>query len=215
MTVRKPTLPRARLLVTGAALLTLVAVLSGPSAVAMTRSSVSRFALGVQAASQAAKPGTPQAPAQPPTRPPEARGLGPVPGVGPSGPPSPRNDFSPWWKDAGFIRQLGLTAVQASSINKIYEKRLKQIQLQVDEYDKQKTELDRMSAERVAKADAIELQAWKMMTPKSFIEVSRIRMLYEMSMVMSREQNEKLKDLADRFYREQRDRGRGRNPSGQ
>jgi Spy/CpxP family protein refolding chaperone len=204
----------ARLIVTGAALLTLVAVLGGPSAVAMTRSSVLKFAPGAQAAPQTAKPATSQAPAAP-SRPPEGRGLGPVPGVGASGPPSPRNDFSPWWKDAGIIKELGLTPVQASNIDKIYEKRLKQIQLQVAEYDNQKADLDRMYSERVAPPAAIELQASKMMTPKVAIDISRVRMLYEMSLVMSPQQNEKLKDIADRFYREQRERGRGRNPAAQ
>jgi hypothetical protein len=179
---------------------------------AMTRSSAFKFAQAGTATPQTAKPGTNQTPGQP-SRPDQGRGLGPVPGAGRSGPPSPRTDFY-WWKDADIVRQLGLTAAQTSKIDNLYEKRLKQIALVVDEYDKQRADLDRMSAERVAQPAAIELQASKMMTAKVTIDISRIRMLYEMSLVMSREQNDKLKDIADRFYREQRERGRGRNPSG-
>lgn len=195
---------------TGVALLTLVAVLSGPSVTAMTRRGP---AAGFQqGAAPVQAPKSAQGPA---SRPPEGRGFGPVPGPAPSG---SRPDFFPWWKDADIIKQIGLTGAQAASIDKLYERRLRQIQLQADEYAKQSAELDRMMSERAVKPEEIELQASKMLTPKVEIDKSRIKMLYEMSRVMSADQNKKLQDVVQRRReqqrREQGDRGRGRNPSG-
>jgi len=195
--------------VIAAVLLVLAAVLGGPSVTAMAR----RGAAGGQQPPVAPASQTPR-PSASPSPPPDGRGFGPIPG--PSG---PRPEFSPWWKDADIVKQVGLTPAQVNSIDKLYERRLKQIQLQADEFAKQSAELDRMMSERLVKPEEIEFQAQKMLTPKAYIDISRFRMLYEMSKVMTVEQNKKLQDVVqhrrEQQRREQAERGRGRNPSAQ
>jgi Spy/CpxP family protein refolding chaperone len=152
-----------------------------------------------------------QQPAARPAQPSSGRSMGPVPGPNSTGPSaSSRGDFSPWWKDAGIVRELGLTADQVGKIDRLYEKRRKAIQLQLDEFDKQKAELDRLIGERTVSPEVVELHTSKMMTPRIAIDTSRIRMLYEMSRVMTAEQNRKLQDI---FHQRTRENGRGRNSS--
>jgi len=149
-------------------------------------------------------PATAPSPSQTPSR--GGRGFGPVPGPLPTG----QRDFSPWWKDGDVIKEIGLSVDQVNRIDRIYERRRKQIQLHVDELDKQATELNRMFSERSATPEQIELQAQKWMAPRMTIEPSRIRMLYEMSRVMTAEQNQKLQEIAHR--RADQFRGRGGSP---
>ena len=208
MNVREPQQTNALQIVAAVLLLTL-ALLTGPSLTATARHGTAAGA-GQGAATQAAKPASP-APSTPqdPSRPPGGRGFGPVPG-----PSSSRPDFFPWWKDAEIVKQVGLTPTQTANIDKLYERRLKQIQLQIDEFEKQNTELNRLIGDRTVKSEAIELQAQKMMTPKVLIDISRIKMLYEMSLVMTPEQNKKLQDVVQRLREQQRlrdpnSRGRG------
>lgn len=166
---------------------------------------------------QTPRSGTPQKPTspQPATTPPSQTpsggrrgGFGPVPGPVPTGP----RDFSPWWKDATIIKEVGLSADQVNRIDRIYEKRRRQIQLHVDELDKQTATLNTMFSERTVTPDVIELQAQKWMAPRMTIEPSRIRMLYEMSLVMTAEQNKRLQEFFHRMGDRNRDRGRGGSP---
>jgi Spy/CpxP family protein refolding chaperone len=166
---------------------------------------------GPQQGPRAAQAAPPQggAPAQPVPggQPGGGRRYGPVPGPVPTG---PEREFSPWWKDAAIVKEIGLTADQAAKINKLYERRRAQIQLHVEELEKQTAELNRMLTERIVTPDMVELQAQRLMAPRMIIDTSRIRMLYEMSRVLTPEQNRKLREVFDRMRTQDRDGGRGR-----
>jgi Spy/CpxP family protein refolding chaperone len=136
------------------------------------------------------------------------RRYGPVPGPIPTG---PDRDFSPWWKDTTIVKEIALTADQAGRINRLYEKRRSQIQLHVDELEKQTAELNKMLTERIVTPDVVELQAQRLMAPRMIIDTSRIKMLYEMSRVLTPDQNRKLREFFDRMRNQ--DRGRGHGPS--
>lgn len=109
-----------------------------------------------------------------------------------------------------MVKEVGLTPEQVAKIDKIYERRNKQIATQIEEYNKQHDELERLIRERIVTPETVELQAQRMMPFRVAIDVSRIKMLYEMSRVMSAEQNDRLHAIFDRTGS---DRGRGRgNP---
>ena len=105
-----------------------------------------------------------------------------------------------------MAKEVGLTADQITKIDKIYDRRNKQIATQIEEYNKQKDELERLVRERAVPPETVELQAQRMMPFRVAIDVSRIKMLYEMSRVLTAEQNQKLDAIRDRG------RGRGGNP---
>jgi Spy/CpxP family protein refolding chaperone len=135
----------------------------------------------------------------------------------------PGQDVRPWWKDPLMAKEVGLTPVQVTKIDRIFDIRQKQIKAKADEYTKLKADLDRMMRERTAKPEEIEEQARRVMYPRLDIDVSRWRMLYEMSQVMSAEQNTRMRAMFDRLDQERRDaldrldqerarRGRGNLP---
>jgi Spy/CpxP family protein refolding chaperone len=126
---------------------------------------------------------------------------------------SPGLDVRAWWKDPQMAKEVGLTPVQIQKIDHIYEQRQRQIRPWVDEYNRQKAELDRMMRERTARPEDIEAQARRLTYPHLDIDVSRIRLLYEMSRVLTAEQNAKLDAMFERERRD-RDQGRGRGPGG-
>ncbi len=132
------------------------------------------------------------------------------PGRGVPGAPEPRA----WWRDAEMARELGLTSAQTMKLDRLYEQRQKQIQPTVDEYKRLKAELDQMFRDRSARADDVEAQARRLTYPQMEVVVSRVRLLYEMSRVITPEQNQKLQQIFEREHREQQERGRGRGPDG-
>ncbi len=146
-----------------------------------------------------------QAPATPTGREGESRSGRGVPGA-----PEPRA----WWRDPEMARELGLTPTQISKLNRLYEQRQKQIQPMVDEYKRLKTELDQMFRDRTAKPEDVEMQARRLTYPQMEVVVSRVRLLYDMSRVITPDQNQKLQAIFDRERREQQERGRGRGPVG-
>jgi Spy/CpxP family protein refolding chaperone len=168
--------------------------------------------LGQSPSNSNGKPSTPAAaPSQTPSRP--STGRGPGDGrQGFPGPPTPDEhgaDFVPWWKDPAIIKEISLTPDQAAQIDRIYEQRAKQIAPYLDEYDKQRAELDRLFRERTADAKVIELQAAKLMTPRLEIDKTRFVMLYRMFKVLSTDQNNKLQEI----WHRNGNRGRGGNPA--
>ena len=142
------------------------------------------------------------------THPPPAEPRRDQGGRGVPGAPEPRA----WWRDAQMAKEVGLTPAQIARIDKLYESRQKQIQPKLDEYNQLKTDLDRMFREHAVTPEEMEAQARRMTYPQMDIVVSRLRLLYEMSRVMTPEQNDKLRAIFDRERRQQgRGRGMGRN----
>lgn len=208
----KPSIFPTKRLIRVLAIFATLAALGAGRVVART----GRFGPALQQSSRTSAPQKPPSNQPAPTTPAPAqtpsgggRGYGPVPGPLPTG---PRGDFSPWWKDATIIKEVGLSTDQVNRIDRIYEKRRKQIQLHVDELDTQTAELNKMFSERLVTPEVIELQAQKWMAPRMIIEPSRIRMLYDMSRVMTAEQNTKLQEFFHRMGERNRERGRGGVP---
>ena len=121
-----------------------------------------------------------------------------------------------------MAHEVGLTKDQIAKIDRIYEQRQAQIKPKVDEYNKQRDELNRMMRERTAKPAEVEEQARRLSYPRLEIDVSRAKMLYEMSQAMTAEQNTRMRAMFDRMdqerdamfkrYEQERARGRGGNP---
>ena len=151
-----------------------------------------------------------QAPATPTGHEGDSRSGRDGPGRGVPGAPEPRA----WWRDAEMARELGLTPTQISKLNRLYEQRQRQIQPMVDEYKRLKAELDQMFRDRTAKPEDVEMQARRLTYPQMEVVVSRVRLLYDMSRVITPDQNQKLQAIFDRERREQQERGRGRGPGG-
>jgi Spy/CpxP family protein refolding chaperone len=141
----------------------------------------------------AGKAAAPQTPSGGQVQPSAGRGRGPGPG-----------DVRAWWKDRDMAKEVGLSSVQIAKIDLLYEQRKKQIKSKVDEYNKLRDELERMLKERTAKPEDIENQAKKMMFPRYDIDVSRTKMLYEMSLVLSADQNTRFLAMFDRMDQERR-----------
>jgi Spy/CpxP family protein refolding chaperone len=118
------------------------------------------------------------------------------------------SDVRPWWKDAQTVKELALTPVQVDKIDRIYEERQRAIKTEADEHQLLMVELNRVLKEKKAKPSDVEALARKLTYPHLRIDVSRIRMLYEMSLVLKPEQQEKF----DRLENERRERGRGPGP---
>jgi len=144
-------------------------------------------------------------------------------GLGRGGPGrGPGQDVRPWWKDPAMAHEVGLTKDQIAKIDRVYEQRQAQIKPKVDEYNKQRDELNRMMRERTAKPAEVEEQARRLSYPRLEIDVSRAKMLYEMSQVMTAEQNTRMRAMFDRMdqerdamfkrYEQERARGRAGNP---
>jgi Spy/CpxP family protein refolding chaperone len=115
-------------------------------------------------------------------------------------------DVMPWWKDPEIVKELALTPMQVAKINGIYERRQRAIKTTADEFERLRTDLDRMIKERKVKPSEIEAQARKLTYPHLEIDISRIKMLYEMSLELKPEQQEKFDKL------ESARRGRGPGP---
>jgi hypothetical protein len=109
-----------------------------------------------------------------------------------------------WWKDPDMVKEVGLVTDQIGKIDRLYEQRQRQIKPMVDEYNKLNGELNLMLRERTAKPSEIEAQARRLMFPRYEIDVSRTKMLYEMSRVLSADQNTKLRAMFDRMDQERR-----------
>jgi hypothetical protein len=120
-----------------------------------------------------------------------------------------------------MAREVGLTREQIAKIDRLYEQRQAQIKPKVDEYNKQLEELNRLTRERTAKPGEIEEQARRLSYPRLDIDVSRAKMLYEMTLVLTTDQYNRMRAMFARQdqereamfkrYDQERARGRGGN----
>jgi Spy/CpxP family protein refolding chaperone len=90
-------------------------------------------------------------------------------------------------------------------IDALYAKRARDLEPLEVEFEKQRTELNRLMGDRAAGPAAIELQVARMEVPRAKMNESYFSMLYRMYLVLDVEQYKKLQLIFER----QRDRGRG------
>jgi hypothetical protein len=134
---------------------------------------------------------------------------------------NPGQDVRPWWKDPAMAKEVGLTRDQIAKIDKLYDQRQAQIKPKVDEYNRQLDELNRLTRERTSKPSEIEDQARRLSYPRIDIDVSRAKMLYEMTLVLNTDQYNRMRAMFARMdqereamfkrYEQERARGRGGN----
>lgn len=129
---------------------------------------------------------------------------GPSQGRGGPGPGTPWE----WWNDAEVQKELGLTADKVKHINDFYVRRNSELGPIVHEWQKQWTELDKMTRERVVDESTYQLQVMRVEQARSRLSESRTVMLYRMYRTLSPEQHQKLQDILAR--RADRSGGRGR-----
>jgi Spy/CpxP family protein refolding chaperone len=123
------------------------------------------------------------------------------PGQRPGGPsrrgPDGRTDWK-WWKDEAAQKELGLTSAQVKKINDIYDTRLAEIRLFLDELNTQQALLDKMVSERMVDDTAIQLQAGRVELPRARVNESRTVMLYRIYRVLTVRQNDQLPGVRER-----------------
>jgi Spy/CpxP family protein refolding chaperone len=115
-----------------------------------------------------------------------------------------------WWNDAGVQKELGLTAEKIKGINDFYSRRNEDLRPIVQEYVKQREELDKMTRARVVDESTYLLQVMRVENARARLNESRTVMLYRMFRSLTPEQHQKLQDIMDRRY----NRGRGRPAAG-
>jgi Spy/CpxP family protein refolding chaperone len=141
---------------------------------------------------QVSKP--PQTAAQPATPTSGQRSSGPPEGQRPLGPPPEYK----WWQDEAAKKELALTEQQAGRIDRIYDRRTKDIDPTVQEWLKQREELNRMTRERVVDVQTYQLQAARTDGLYSRIHESRTVMLYSLYKELTPDQYKKLQAIFDR-----------------
>jgi Spy/CpxP family protein refolding chaperone len=116
-----------------------------------------------------------------------------------------RPDRVLWWQDEAIKKEIGLREDQVKRIDALYAKRARDLEPLELEFEKQRTELNRLMGDRAAGPAAIELQVARMEVPRAKMNESYFSMLYRMYLVLDVEQYKKLQLIFER----QRDRGRG------
>jgi Spy/CpxP family protein refolding chaperone len=104
-------------------------------------------------------------------------------------------------------KEIGLTDAQAVKIDALYEHRVKDVDPFVQEFLKQKDELDRLVRERVVDVPTIQLQFGRMETAWAKLRESRTVMLYRIYLLLTPDQYKKLQAIQERENRGRRGGG--------
>ncbi len=110
----------------------------------------------------------------------------------------------PWWKEAAVVNELRLTPDQSTRIDAIWHKREIAMHTVSKDYERQRDELNRLMAERKVGVDVIGVQHDRVEAQRTTLNKSRTIMIYQMSLVLSPEQNTALKAYFERSRRERR-----------
>jgi len=117
-----------------------------------------------------------------------------------------------WWNDDAVKKEIGLRPDQATAIDHIYTKRLKDMDPVLQAYQQEKATLDKMMADRVVDDTQLDLELTTRLLPLySKLYASRQMMFYRMSKVLDADQFAKL-PAALEHHQELR-RGRGGAPA--
>ena len=107
----------------------------------------------------------------------------------------------PWWNDAKFVKDLGLTPDQSSRIDHIFRKTFPQLRQGSEDLDHQEDELSRLIAINADEAQ-VERQIDKVEAVRASLNKTRTLMLLHMVRAMSPEQRAKFKPLHDQWVRD-------------
>jgi Spy/CpxP family protein refolding chaperone len=110
-----------------------------------------------------------------------------------------------WWKDDTAKRELGLTDKVAADIDRFYQIRLRAVTPFIEEWRKQRDNLQQMTLERSVDESMYAVQVAHLESLTSKLRESRTTMLYHIYRLLTPEQYKKLAEVRDRHFQ----RGRG------
>jgi hypothetical protein len=113
-----------------------------------------------------------------------------------------------WWNDDAVKKEIGLRPNQAADIDRIYQRRLKDMAPYVQAVVQEKAVLVKMIADRVVDDTQLDLELNKFDGMRVKVESSRTLMLYRISKVLDADQFSKIQAIIDRHEAAGR-RGRG------
>lgn len=157
----------------------------------------SELGLGPQSQSSGSGRGTVQAP--PPSTGRGQAGPG-TPQAGQHPPPSAEQFLTrfDWWKDDAVRKEMKLTDRQAQNIARIFDSRVKEVTPIVEDFQKQISELDRMTQERTADVATYALQVGRAEFLRSKLNETRAVMLYTIYRQLDPAQYQKLREIQER-----------------
>lgn len=110
----------------------------------------------------------------------------------------------PWWQDPAVVKEIRLTPDQTRKIDTIWKKRELEVAGTVAEHKKQQDELMRLLAERKVGPDVIGLQVDRVEAQRTTLNKSRTVMIYQLSLILTPDQNTALKAYFEKNRRERR-----------
>ena len=99
---------------------------------------------------------------------------------------------------------LGIAPDQAAKVDLIWKKRENDMQSVAKEYERQQDELRRLMAERKVGIDVIGVQHDRVEAQRTTLNKSRAIAFYQMSLVLTADQNKALKAIGERNRRDRR-----------
>jgi Spy/CpxP family protein refolding chaperone len=122
-------------------------------------------------------------------------------------PRTPPPSFVPppitWWKDAQFVKELGLSADQSNKIDIVFQAALPRLTHKRDDLNAQEAELSRL-VETDAGETLIGRQSDKVEAVRAVLNKSRTLMIVHMREVLTPEQRIKFKALREQWDRDHR-----------
>jgi Spy/CpxP family protein refolding chaperone len=103
-----------------------------------------------------------------------------------------------WWKSDAFKKELGLSADQATRIDKIYQDTLPELQQEWEELDRLETKLSRLFEGNADEA-VLARQIDRVETARANLNKSRSLMLMRMRRVLTSEQLVRFRTLSQRY----------------
>jgi len=103
-----------------------------------------------------------------------------------------------WWKDDAVKKEIGLRPNQAAEIDRIYQRRLKDMDPVVQAYVQERAALVKMIADRVVDDTQLDLEFTKFDALRLKMDASHALMLYRISKVLDTDQYAKLRAISDR-----------------
>jgi Spy/CpxP family protein refolding chaperone len=103
-----------------------------------------------------------------------------------------------WWKDDAVKKEIGLRPNQAADIDRIYQRRLKEMDPVVQAYVQERAALVKMIADRVVDDTQLDLEFTKFDALRLKMDASHALMLYRISKVLDTDQYAKLRAISDR-----------------
>jgi len=105
-----------------------------------------------------------------------------------------------WWKDDAAKRELGLTDKVAADIDRFYQSRLRAVTPFIEEWRKQRDNLQQMTLERSVDESLYAVQVAHLESLTSKLRESRTTMLYHIYRLLTPEQYKKLAEVRDRHF---------------